>query len=222
MFYEIQNGHGLPHDPFKSCIVPRPIGWITTISAEGIVNLAPYSFFNGCGEAPPQVMYAPAGQNVDGALKDSLTNVEATGEFVANLVTWELREQMNDTARHVPHSVDEMAMAGLETEPATLVKPPRVKASPIHLECTYIRTVELRSHRTEYRNFVVFGEVVGIHIRDEVMTDGMVDMNKFKPIARLGYQDYAVTDNVFTMAFPDPGPRAERAAAEGKGRAAAE
>ena len=223
MFYEVKNGHGLPHDPFKSCVVPRPIGWITTISTDGIVNLAPYSFFNGCGDAPPQVMYAPLGQNLDGDLKDSLTNVEATGEFVANMVTWELRDQMNETARHVPHATDEMALAGLETEVSQLVKPPRVKASPIHLECQYIQTVELRSHREEYRNLVVFGEVIGIHIRDEVMTDGMVDMSKFKPIARLGYLDYSITDNVFSMPFPDAGPKALREAkSQEKGNVAAE
>ena len=96
-----------------------------------------------------------------------------------------------------------------------------MKASPIHLECRYIRTVELRSNRPDYRNFVVFGEVVGIHIRDEVMTDGMVDMTRFRPIARLGYMDYAIADNVFTMPFPDRGARAERSGREGE-RAAAE
>ena len=222
MFYEIKNGHGLPHDPFKSCIVPRPIGWISSVSSDGVVNLAPYSFFNGCGEAPPQIMYAPSGENVEGGLKDSLTNVEATGEFVANLVTWELREQMNESARHVPPGTDEMALAGLETEPSVLVKPPRVKASPIHLECEYVRTVELRSDRESYRNFVVFGEVVGIHIRDEVMTDGMVDMTKFKPLARLGYLDYSVTDNAFTMPFPDKGPKALREEEALKAQTAAE
>ena len=221
MYYEVGKGHGLPHDPFKSCIVPRPIGWISTVSQDGIVNLAPYSFFNGCGDDPPQLMYAPSGENIEGALKDSLTNVEATGEFVANLVTWELREHMNQTARHVAAGVDETALAGLETEPSRLVRPPRVKASPIHLECRYIRTVELRSNRADYRNFVVFGEVVGIHIRDEVMTDGMVDMTRFRPIARLGYMDYAIADNVFTMPFPDRGARAERSQREGE-RAAAE
>ena len=217
MFYRVSDGHGLPHDPFKSCVVPRPIGWITTVSAGGIVNLAPYSIFNGCGEDPPQVMYAPGGEHVEGGLKDSLTNVEETGQFVANLVTWELREQMNDTALHVARSVNEMEMAGLDTEPSELVKPPRVNASPIHLECEYIQTLELRSNRPEYRNFVVIGEVIGIHIREEVMSEGMVDMSKFKPIARLGYQDYSITDNVFTMPFPDKGTkldREERAAQE--------
>ena len=210
MFYEVKNSHCLPHDPFKSCIVPRPIGWISTVSKEGIVNLAPYSFFNGCGDDPPQLMYAPSGENVEGTMKDSLVNVETTGEFVANMVTWDLRTQMNESARHVPSDVDEMELAGLETEPSQLVEPPRVKASPIHLECKYIRTVELRSNRDRYRNFVVFGEIIGIHIRDAVMTDGMVDVTKFKPIARLGYMDYSVTDNVFTMPFPDKGPKAER------------
>jgi len=203
MFYEPKNGHGLPHCPLKSCIVPRPIGWISTISRDGVVNLAPFSFFNGCGEKPFQVMYAPYGRHADGGRKDSLVNVESTGEFVANMATWELREAMNETARHVGRDIDEMEMAGLEMEASVLVAPPRVKASPIHLECIYIQTVELRSDSSSYRNFVVFGEVVGAHIDDSVLTDGMVDMTKFKPIARLGYQDYSVTDNVFTMKFPD-------------------
>jgi len=138
MFFEPKNGHGLPHSPLKSCIVPRPIGWISTISGDGVVNLAPFSFFNGCGEEPFQVMYAPTGRHADGGRKDSLVNVEATGEFVANMATWELREAMNETARHVSRDINEMEMVGLEMEPSVLVAPPRVKASPIHLECSYI------------------------------------------------------------------------------------
>ena len=198
MFYETKdNKHGLPRDPFKSCIVPRPIGWITTLSAEGIVNLAPYSFFNGVSTDPPMVMFSN-----NGPAKDSLVNCEATGEFVANLATWELRDQMNQTSAGVGPEVDEFTLAGLETEPARLVKPPRVKAAPIHLECLYHQTVELPSDIPDTRNAIVLGRVIGVHIKDEVLTDGMVDMTKIKPIARLGYMDYTRVDTVFTMPRP--------------------
>ena len=205
MFYEPKQGHPLPHDPFYSLIVPRPIGWITSISLDGIVNLAPFSFYNGAGLNPPQVLFHnslvpenSSGRAV-GDAKDSVINVEKTGEFVVNLVTWELRNAMNKTARHVSASVDEMVIAGLETEPSVMVTPPRVKASPVHLECRYIRTVELLSNGPEFRNVIVFGEVIGIHISEEILTDGMVDISKFRPIARGGYYEYSILDNVFVM-----------------------
>ncbi len=198
MFYETKdNQHGLPNDPFKSCIVPRPIGWITSMSAAGVVNLAPYSFFNGVCADPPMVIFAN-----NGPAKDSLVNCEATGEFVANLATWELRDQMNQTSAGVGPEVDEFALAGLETEPAQLVEPPRVKAAPIHLECLYHQTIELPSATPGTRNAIVLGRVIGVHIKDEVLTDGMVDMSKIKPIARLGYMDYTRVDLVFTMNRP--------------------
>jgi len=198
MFYETKdNKHGLPRDPFKSCIVPRPIGWITTMSAAGVVNLAPYSFFNGVCSDPPMVIFAN-----NGPAKDSLVNCEATGEFVANLATWELRDQMNETSAAVGPDIDEFTLAGLETEPAQLVKPPRVKAAPIHLECVYHQTVELPSNTPGTRNAIVLGRVIGVHIKDEVLTDGFVDMSKIKPIARLGYMDYTRVDMVFNMNRP--------------------
>ena len=198
MFYETKdNKHGLPHDPFKSCIVPRPIGWITSMSAEGVVNLAPYSFFNGVSSDPPIVMFSN-----NGPAKDSLVNCEATGEFVVNLATWELREQMNETSAGVGPEVDEFTLAGLEIEPSQLVKPPRVKAAPIHMECRYLQTVDLPSNTPDTRNAIVLGQVIGIHIKDEVLTDGMVDMTKMQPIARLGYMDYTRVDLVFTMERP--------------------
>ncbi len=208
MFYETKdNRHGLPRDPFKSCIVPRdpfkscivprPIGWITTLSAAGIVNLAPYSFFNAVCSDPPMVIFAN-----NGPAKDSLVNCEATGEFVANLATWDLRDKMNQTSAGVGPEIDEFTLAGLETEPAQLVKPPRVKAAPIHLECLYHQTIELPSNSPGTRNAMVLGRVIGVHIKDEVLTDGKVDMSKIKPIARLGYMDYARVDTVFTMPRP--------------------
>jgi flavin reductase (DIM6/NTAB) family NADH-FMN oxidoreductase RutF len=202
MFYETKdNNHGLPRSPFKSCIVPRPIGWISTVSDDGIVNLAPYSFFNGVAEVPPMVIFG-TGSRPAGGNKDSITNIEATGEFVVNIATWELREQMNQSSGTYDPEVDEMAVAGLETEPSQLVKPPRVKASPIHLECRHHQTVEMPCLKPGGRNAVVFGQVVGIHIDDAVLTDGLVDMAKVRPIARLGYMDYTRVDMVFTMERP--------------------
>jgi len=205
MFYDTRSQkHGLPHDPFKACVVPRPIGWITTVNEAGVVNLAPYSYFNAVAGDPPVVIFAPGGRKADGpdGAKDTLANVERTGEFVCNVVTWDLREQMNVTSTSAPAGVDEAAVAGLEMVPSTLVKPPRVKASPIHLECTYMQTVDLPSSTPGARNAVVFGQVIGLHIDESVLTDGLVDMAKLKPVARLGYMDYCVVEEVFAMPRP--------------------
>lgn len=202
MFYETRNHHGLKHDPFKSLIVPRPIGWVSTRDSNGVVNLAPYSFFNGVCSNPPTVMFASEGTHSEGHFKDSATNVGQTGEFVCNLATWELREAMNATSAQVPRSVDEFELAHLTPVPSRLVKPPRVKESPVHLECTHLKTVELPSNDPERPTLVVFGRVVGIHIDDAIITDGMIDMDRFHPIARLGYMDYTMVDNVFTMRRP--------------------
>tara|TARA_B100000686_G_C16757606_1_gene956560 strand:- start:610 stop:1224 length:615 start_codon:yes stop_codon:yes gene_type:complete len=202
MFYEVSKGHNLSHDPFYSIVVPRPIGWITSINSVGEVNLAPFAFFNGCGTEPPQVLFHNSTGRDDGRMKDTISNVQETGEFVVNLVTWDLREKMNRTALHVPKHVDEMGMVGLEAEPSVLVKPPRVKDSPAHLECKYIQTVEMLSNKDSFRNFIVFGEVIGIHIKEELITDGLIDNSKLRPLARMGYHDYAVIDQVFAMPFP--------------------
>jgi len=202
MFYETKDPHGLKHNPFKSLIVPRPIGWVSTVDARGVVNLAPYSFFNGVGSDPPTVMFASEGTHTEGDFKDSATNVRETGEFVCNLATWELREPMNATSEHVPRSVDEFELAGLTPSASRLVAPPRVAESPVHLECTHLQTVELPSNDPERPTLVVFGRVVGIHIDDSIISDGMIDMGVFKPIARLGYTDYTMVDNVFTMRRP--------------------
>ena len=201
MFYKIGGPHGLPHDPFKSCVVPRPIGWISTIGADGAVNLAPYSFFNAVATEPPMVMFSSNGKQAHGT-KDSVTNAEATGEFVCNMATWDLRDPMNQTSRPVPPEIDEFELAGLETQPSELVKPPRVKASPIHLECVYHQTLELPCDIEGGRNAICLGRVVGVHIRDEFLTDGKVDIARIKPLARLGYQDYTVAEKVLTLSRP--------------------
>ncbi|MCP5372762.1 MAG: flavin reductase family protein [Hyphomicrobiales bacterium] len=203
MFYETDaNDHGLPHDPFKSCIVPRPIAWVSTLSTDGVVNLAPFSFFNGAASDPPQVLFCINGNQPHGGIKDTLRNCEETGEFVVNMATWDLRDQMNTSCAAVGPEVDEMELAGLESLPSRLVKPPRVKASPIHMECLYQQTVDLPSTIPNQRNALVLGRVIGIHIDDSVLTDGIVDLRKIRPIGRLGYMDYAVVDDIFSMARP--------------------
>ena len=199
MFYDPRLGdHHLPHDPFKSLIVPRPIGWISTISGDGVVNLAPYSFFNGVASGPAVVMFCPGGA----ARKDSLRNVQETGEFVVNVATDGQREQMNETSAVVGPEVDEFTLAGLEALPSRVVGPPRVAGAPAHMECRHLQTITLPSDNPQSPNLMVLGLVVGIHIDEAILPDGMVDMAKFRPIARLGYMDYTVVDNVFTMLRP--------------------
>ncbi|MGD9868870.1 MAG: flavin reductase family protein [Hyphomicrobiales bacterium] len=197
MFYETAvNDHGLPHDPFKAIVAPRPIGWISTVNAAGRVNLAPYSFFNALSDNPHYVMFSSGGR------KDTQRNAEETGEFVCSLATWDLREQMNRTSAAVPPEVDEMRLAGLTPAPSRLVKPPRVAESPVALECRYFQTVTLPGRNGRGGYGVVIGEVVGIHIDDAAIVEGRVDITALKPIARLGYMDYAVVDKVFAIRRP--------------------
>lgn len=198
MFYDTdRNDHGLRHGPFKALVAPRPIGWISTVSTEGVVNLAPYSFFNGISDNPPYVMFASKGR------KDSLVNAEATGEFVCSLATYDLREQMNETSAMVDPGVDELEMAGLTAAPCRMVKPPRVAESPVALECTYYKSLELPGLEDDPDPYaIVIGRVVGIHIADDVIVDGLVDVTKIRPIARLGYMDYAVVNEVFSLERP--------------------
>jgi len=201
MFYQPKDGHGLPRDPFKALIAPRPIGWFTTLNAEGRLNLAPYSYFNAVGDDPPVVMFSGGGRD-DAWHKDSVKNAETSGEFVHNLVTWDLREQMNATSAEVEHGIDEAALAGIELAPSRLVRPPRVKGAPAALECRYLRTVEIAQNGPKGPNRVVFGEVVGIHIDDAIIVDGRVDLSLIRPVARLGYAQYAVVDTIFRMLRP--------------------
>ena len=203
MFYEpAKNNHGLAHDPFKSCVVPRPIGWISTVGIDGVHNLAPYSQFQNLTFDPPFVMFA-ANQTPDGRRKDTVVNAEQSGEFVHNMVTYELREAMNVTARQVPPEVDEFDLAGLTKAPSRLVKPPRVAESPVNLECRYRQTVRLQGKSAIGTVDIVIGEVIGIHIKDEfIQPDGKLDIPKIRPVARLGYYDYTIVDTVFEMVIP--------------------
>jgi flavin reductase (DIM6/NTAB) family NADH-FMN oxidoreductase RutF len=204
MFYEPdKRNHGLPRDPFKALVVPRPIGWISTLDRDGRPNLAPYSFFNGVASDPPCVMFAASLRPKAHERKDSHRNAEATGEFVVNLATFAQRTQMNASSAGLPHGESEFAAAGLEMLPSRIVRPPRVKGTKAHLECVYLQTVNLPASRAGDENFVILGRVVGIHIDDDLIVDGLVDVTRARPIARLGYMDYAVVDEVFRMDRPD-------------------
>jgi flavin reductase (DIM6/NTAB) family NADH-FMN oxidoreductase RutF len=205
MYYEPdKNDHGLRYNPLKACVAPRPIGWITTLSADGVVNLAPFSFFNLLSYDPPFVMFSAGGHEEDGGKKDTVVNVEATGEFVYNMATWAQREEMNATARIVARGVDELAAAGLQPLPSRLVRPPRVAGSPVHFECRLHQVVTLPGNRPTSEHHVVIGRVVAVHIDDDALTDGRLDLLKVKPIARLGYQDYAAVEAIFQMAKRTP------------------
>jgi flavin reductase (DIM6/NTAB) family NADH-FMN oxidoreductase RutF len=202
MFYEPKDSHGLPHNPLYACVVPRPIGWISSLSPDGHANLAPFSFANAVSMAPPMIMFCNNGWHVGGGIKDSQRNAEASGEFVFNMATWELREQMNLSSASLPHDVDEFEFAGLTKAPSRVVKPPRVGESPVALECRTWKAIELPLMPDGSRNTMVIGEVVGVYIADAALTDGMIDTARIKPIGRLGYTDYVVIDEVFSMTRP--------------------
>lgn len=203
MFYETRkNDHGLPYSPFKAIVGPRPIGWITSMNAKGEVNLAPYSFFNGITDKPfPIVMFSSEG------FKDSVAFVEETKEFVCNLATFDLRDQMNGTSAPLPRGQSEFVSTGLEAAPSRLVKPPRVKASPCALECLLMKTVTFDDvyNGRKLDRYVVFGHVIGIHIDDQFIKNGKLDTAAMRPIARLGYDEYAVVEQVFRMTRPPGG-----------------
>jgi len=212
MYYETEkNDHGLAYNPFKSLVVPRPIGWLSTLSPEGRVNLAPYSQWTMLNFDPPFVLISAGAHPDNNRLKDTVRNIEQTGEFVFNMATYELREAVNITSRFVGPEVDEMALAGLTPAPSRLVKPPRVAESPAHFECRWYTTLTLPGYRPDTNNNVVIGHVVAIHIKDECLTpDGRVDILKIRPLARLGYYDYTSVESVFEMKPLDEGEMAKR------------
>ncbi|KAF2170808.1 hypothetical protein M409DRAFT_63865 [Zasmidium cellare ATCC 36951] len=207
VFYEPgKTSHGLPRDPFKSCVTPRPIGWISSKSKDGVDNLAPFSQFNNLTFDPPYVMFA-SNQDLNHQRKNTVDNVEATHEFCWNMATWDLREAVNASAEWFTDSVDEFEKTGLEKEQASTVNVPMVKASPIKFECRYYTTIRLPGTPPMGSVDVVVGRVVGIHIDERVLTDGKVDLGKAMPIARCGYHEYVVVkrDAMFEMIIPgDP------------------
>ncbi len=197
MFYEARQGHGLPQDPIKAVVAPRPIGWISTLDAEGRANLAPYSYFNMVHNAPPILAFGSEG------LKHSAANARATGEFVFNLATRPLFEAMNASSGSLPPGVSEFEAAGLDPLPSRLVRPPRVGGSPAQLECRVLSVTEL--HDLEGRptdGFLVLGQVVGIHIDERFLRNGRFDAVAAQTIARCGYRDYAQLTEMFEALRP--------------------
>lgn len=218
MFYEPdKDDHGLPFNPYKSIVVPRPIGWISTLSRDGVANLAPYSQFNNLGYDPPYVMFSANSLPGSGRRKDSVRNAIDTGEFVVNVATYELREAVNITSQFVPPDTDEAALAGLEMIGSRVVRAPRVAASPVHLECRFQCSLVLPANAHDQVHEVVVGRVVGVHIRDDVLTpEGKIDVLKIRPLARLGYFDYTTVESVFTMRPSGPDLAAREAGLEGR------
>ncbi len=198
MFYEpAKNDHGLPFSPLKAIVAPRPIGWISSLTPDGVANLAPYSFFNLIGEQPALVMFTSVGR------KHSVANVEATGEFVCNLATLDLIDQVNESSAPVPANVSEFDVVGLAPAPSRLVKPPRVAVSPCALECVYVETIQLKGRSGKpSEQYMVIGEVVGVHIDEAALVDGRVDTAKVQALARCGYLDYAPVEHLIERGRP--------------------
>lgn len=197
MFYDaIRNDHGFEYDPFKALVAPRPIGWISSLSAGGIANLAPYSYFNAMAENPHYVVYG------SGAGKDTIRNIEETSEFAVNLATFDLREQMNASSARLPPHADEFELAHLGKAPCRMIKPPRVSESPVCFECKLFRIVDLPDDQGRVENRMVIGRVIGIHIDDRFIENGRVNTAAMHPIARLGYSEYATVGTAWRMRRP--------------------
>ncbi len=197
MFYDaVKNDHGFPNDPFKALVAPRPIGWIGSLSADGIANLAPFSFYNAVSEKPHYVAIG-----IDHRA-DTLANVKATGVFSVNMATWDLRAEMNISSASVEPHVDEFDLARLPKAPCRLIPAPRVEASPVCLECTFFTALPLPDEQGVARYETVIGRVVGVHIDDRYIQDGRVDTAAMRPIARLGYSEYATVTEAWRMRRP--------------------
>ena len=204
MHYDPREGtRPLPFDPFKSCTVPRPIGWISTISKDGLPNLAPFSQWQNITYDPPIVMFS-ADQHVDGRRKDTVINAEETGYFVWNMATYDLRDAVNKSAQPVPCGVDEFQLAGVTKALSIEAPGPRVAESPCHFECKYLNTLRFRGRTKVSDADVVFGEVVRVHVNEAfVLPSGKLDILKIRPLARLGYYDYTTVTEVFEMRIPN-------------------
>ena len=199
MFYQPKNGHGLPHNPFNAIVSPRPIGWISTRSIDGHDNLAPYSFFNAVAYEPPQIMFASTSAKPDrDGTKDSVSHIRETGVFAVNIVGFDHKDTMNQTSAPLSKDTDEFGHAGISKAACETINCPRVADAPATLECKLTQIVQLPGAA----NFAVFGEVIGVHIRENCLTDGLFDVSQFGMLTRMGYQDYAVIREVFSLKRP--------------------
>ena len=199
MFYKPEDGHGLPHNPFNAIVTPRPIGWISTRGTDGQDNIAPYSFFNAVAYVPPQVMFASTSAKDDrDGTKDSVANIRDTGFFCVNIVEYAMRDVMNQTSGPWEKDVDEFELAGIERAECDTIPCSRVANAPASLECKLTQLIKLPGEA----NFAVFGEVTGVHMRDDCLVDGQFDITRFNPLTRLGYRDYSVIREVFSLKRP--------------------
>lgn len=199
MFYRPEEGHGLPHNPFNAIVSPRPIGWISTRDGAGNDNLAPYSFFNAVAYVPPQVMFSSTSAKDDrGDTKDSVAQIRETGVFCVNIVEYAARDAMNASSASFPAGTDEFAEAGVAKADCQVIDCARVADAPANLECKLTQIVQLPGAA----NFAVFGEVVGVHIRDNCLVDGIFDVLRFNPLSRMGYRDYTVVREKFALNRP--------------------
>ena len=200
MFYEPKNGHGLPHNPFNAVVSPRPIAWVATRGPDGQDNLAPYSFFNAVAYVPPQVMFASTSAKPDrDGTKDSVANIRETEVFAVNVVEYAARDIMNQTSGPWDRETDEFALADVVKAECETIPCPRVATAPATLECKLTQIVQLPGEA----NFAVFGEVTGVHLRDNCIVDGKFDVTTYNPLTRLGYRDYSVIREVFSLSRPD-------------------
>ena len=198
MFYNPEIGHNLPHDPFKAIVSPRPIGWISSMDNEKNVNLAPYSFFNAVADSPPMIMFSITGQKKNISLKDTLQNITETKCFVVNVVSKDLLHQMNQTSGNYPKNTDEFILADLEKSDCVHIDAPRVKESPASLECKLYKILKLPG----LSNNMVIGKVVGVHINEKILKNGIFDVLAYDPIARMGYKDYTFVSSKFELERP--------------------
>jgi flavin reductase (DIM6/NTAB) family NADH-FMN oxidoreductase RutF len=189
MFYRPEDGHGLRHNPFKAVVSPRPIAWVSTRSAHGD-NLAPYSFFNAITDTPPQVMFA-------GGMKDSISNAAETGVFAVNVVEEAMFHPMSATSAPLPRGTDEFTAVGIAKAECSTIDCPRIAGAPATLECRLLQLVPLKG-----ADYMVIGEVTGVHLRDDCLVDGRFDVTRYRPVSRLGYHDYAFVREVVALKRP--------------------
>ena len=201
MFYQPKK-NPFSIDPYKSLIFPRPIGWISSIDKKGIVNLAPYSYFNAIADDPPQIMFVAAASDSSSQKKDTLTNIMTTKEFVVNFATTATRKQMNLSSKDIHKDDDEFVLTKLKKRKSRLVKVPSVDDSPVNLECKLLKSIKLKSTSRKFSTMVM-GEVIGIYIKDSFIEKGRVNSAAMRYVARMGYSEYTTVSSKFKMKRPN-------------------
>ena len=198
MFYEPKKGYPFDINPFAALVFPRPIGWISSLSKNGVANLAPYSFYNAIAYDPPQIMYSATDFHSYGGLKDSIVNVLSTKEFTVSLATKKLKIQVNQSSIDAPHGIDEFKLFKLKKKKSRIVKHPLVAESPINLECQLFKKINLKT-KVRNQNIMIIGEVVGIHIDYKFIKKGRIDSLSMRAISRMGYAEYSEIYSKFFM-----------------------